>query len=85
MATRRIWRLRLMARAVCKQLLYCGGANPGGGPFRYVPFGAVVEEDRRFGDYTIPSRLRVGWYIGTDRFEREGEFFRVTVDDAAYR
>lgn len=59
--------------------------NPGGGPFRYVAFGAMVDEERRFGGYTIPSRLRVGWYIGTDRFEREGEFFRVTVDSATYR
>ncbi|HLW46515.1 MAG TPA: DUF6544 family protein [bacterium] len=59
--------------------------NPGGGPFRYVDFGAVAEDERRFGGYTVPSRLRVGWYIGTDRFEPAGEFFRVTIDDAMYR
>lgn len=59
--------------------------NPGGGQYQYVPFGAVVEDERRFAGYTIPSRLRVGWYVGTERFERQGEFFRVTVDGATYR
>ncbi len=50
-----------------------------------MDFGGVAEEERRFGGYTIPTRLRVGWYVGTDRFEPAGEFFRVTIDDAAYR
>ena len=59
--------------------------NPGGGAFRYEDFGGVVEAERTFSGYTIPARLRVGWYYGTDRFEPEGEFFRVTVDDAEYR
>lgn len=59
--------------------------NPGGTAFRYVDFGGVVEEESRFGAYTIPTRLRVGYYVGTDRFEPDGEFFRVTIDDAAYR
>ncbi len=59
--------------------------NPGGGAFHYVDFGRVAEEEGRFGGYTIPTRLRVGWYVGTDRFEPDGEFFRVTIDDAAYR
>ncbi|EAW36229.1 hypothetical protein [Lyngbya sp. PCC 8106] len=31
------------------------------------------------------ARLMIGWYFGGDRFEEEGEFFRVTVDDAIYR
>jgi len=59
--------------------------NPGGAAFQYVDFGGVAEEEGRFGGYTIPTRLRVGWYVGTDRFEADGEFFRVTIDDAAYR
>lgn len=58
--------------------------NPGGGPFRAVDFGEIVDDERTFGGYTIPSRLRIGWYIGTDRFEREEEFFRVTIDNAEY-
>lgn len=59
--------------------------NPEGGSFRYVSFGAIIEEERRFGGYMIPSRLRVGWYFGTERFESDGEFFRATVDEAMYR
>lgn len=59
--------------------------NPDGGRFRSLPFGAVVEDEATFGGYTILTRMRVGWHIATDRFEPEGEFFRVTVDDASYR
>ena len=59
--------------------------NPDGGAWRAVPCGAVVEDERRFGDYTLPSRLRVGWHCGSDRFEKDGEFFRVTIDAAEFR
>ncbi len=40
--------------------------NPGGTEFRYVDFGGVVGEESRFGAYTIPTRLRVG-YLRRDR------------------
>jgi len=59
--------------------------NPDGAEHRYVDFGAIVEEEGTFGGYTIPTRLRVGWYFGSDRFESEGEFFRATIDHAIYR
>lgn len=59
--------------------------NPGGREFSLVPFGAMIEAERAFGGYTIPSRLRVGWYFGTERFESEGEFFRCSIDEAVYR
>lgn len=59
--------------------------NPGGGKFRYVDFGGIVEEEKTFSGYTIPARLRIGWYFGTDRFEPDGEFFRCTIDRAEYR
>jgi hypothetical protein len=59
--------------------------NPEGKDFHLADFGGAVEEERTFGGYTIPSRLRIGWYFGSDRFESEGEFFRVTVDEATYR
>jgi hypothetical protein len=58
--------------------------NPGGEPFGYHPFGAVVEEEREFGGYTIPSRLRLGWHFGASIWE-DGEFFRMTVDEASFR
>jgi hypothetical protein len=59
--------------------------NPDGAEFRNMDFGGILEEDRTFCGYTIPTRLRIGWYFGTERFESEGEFFRATLDDAIYR
>lgn len=59
--------------------------NPGGGAFRAASFGGVVEEEACFHGCTLPSRLLVGWHWGTDRFEDEGAFFRVTVDEAEFR
>ncbi|HLO98824.1 MAG TPA: DUF6544 family protein [Fimbriimonas sp.] len=58
--------------------------NPGGGAFRLEPFGAIIEQETTFGDYTIPSKLRVGWGFGTSEFE-EGEFFRCTITSAEFR
>jgi hypothetical protein len=58
--------------------------NPGGAPYAYHPFGGVVEEQRTFGGYTIPSKLRVGWHFGAPLWN-EGEFFRMTVDEAVFR
>jgi len=58
--------------------------NPGGGPFAYLPFGALVEAEACFDGFTLPSRLRAGWHCGTDRFA-QGEFFRVTLDAARFR
>jgi hypothetical protein len=59
--------------------------NPEGAEHHYVDFGAIVEEEGTFCGYTIPTRLRVGWYFGTERFESEGEFFCATINDAIYR
>jgi hypothetical protein len=59
--------------------------NPGGLEFGYYKCGGLVEEEKTFGGYTIPARMRVGWHFGTELFDSEGEFFRVTIDDAVYR
>ncbi|WP_239112358.1 DUF6920 family protein [Halomicronema sp. CCY15110] len=59
--------------------------NPDGAAHHYVDFGAIVEAEGTFCGYTIPTRLRVGWYFGSERFESEGEFFRATIDQAIYR
>lgn len=50
-----------------------------------MPADASLEEEATFDGYTIPTRVRVGWYFGTDRFEPEGEFFRCTLDAAVFR
>jgi hypothetical protein len=59
--------------------------NPEGAEFHDVDFGAIVDEEGTFSGYTVPTRLRVGWYFGSERFQSEGEFFRATIDDAIYR
>jgi hypothetical protein len=59
--------------------------NPGGVNFDYYNCGGMVQEEGTFAGYTIPTRMRVGWHFGTERFETEGEFFRVLIDDAVYR
>lgn len=59
--------------------------NPEGHGYEALLFGGMAEEERTFGGFTIPSKLRIGWYFGTDRFEPEGEFFRCIIDEAVYR
>lgn len=53
--------------------------------FHYADFGGSTEADQSFGGFTVPTRYRVGWYYGTDRFVGEGEFFRCTLGDVQYR
>jgi hypothetical protein len=53
------------------------------GTFHYQPFGALIEDEGTFHGYTIPTCLRIGYHVGTDRFEDE-EFIRITVDDATF-
>lgn len=45
--------------------------------FGYLPCGGVVHAERRFGDIVVPSRITVGWRIGTDHFT---PFFRTEID-----
>jgi hypothetical protein len=59
--------------------------DPDGKGYRAVSFGGLVEEEHTFEGYTIPSRLRIGWYFGTESFEAGGEFFRCTIKSAKYR
>jgi hypothetical protein len=59
--------------------------NPEASEFRYVNFGGLLEREENFGGYTIPTGLRLGWHFGSKKFEPEGEFFRATIDSAAYR
>ena len=55
------------------------------GTFGYRPFGGYVSEDKNFGGITLPTRYRIGWDFGTDKFESEGEFFRCTLLTVVYR
>ncbi|HLM74104.1 MAG TPA: DUF6544 family protein, partial [Polyangiaceae bacterium] len=59
--------------------------DPDGRGFRALPFGGVVEGERTFEGFTIPTKLRVGWHFGSERFESEGEFFRCEIEKATFR
>jgi hypothetical protein len=39
------------------------------GSYQHIPYGITAEGERTFGGYTVPSRLAVGWWHGTDRYE----------------
>jgi hypothetical protein len=58
-------------------------ARPSGKPWGYNPFGGSLDDDRNFGSFTIPTKMRVGYWFGTDRWP-EGEFLRAQITDAAY-
>ena len=59
--------------------------SPGGGAFTEADFGGSFSAERTFGGYTIPTKMRMGWYFGSGRFEMEGEFFRAEIREASFR
>jgi hypothetical protein len=52
--------------------------NPSGAPYGRHPFGVAIEAEETFEGVTIGSRLRAGWFWGTDR-QNDGEFFRAEI------
>ena len=49
-----------------------------------IPYGFAVEEERTFEGYTIPTRVRGGWWYGTERYDvADASLFRVV--DARFR
>ena len=52
-------------------------------PWGRYPFGGIVDNEATFNGITIPSRLRVGYWIGTEQWAK-GEFFRCQITDAVF-
>ncbi|MEA5625020.1 DUF6920 family protein [Nostoc sp. UHCC 0251] len=52
------------------------------GSYTYIPFGGEYQEEKTFRGFTIPSQMRAGWWLGTDRYS---EFFRATIEQAEFR
>jgi hypothetical protein len=77
--------LTLDAQGAIRQAAIQRWGNPEGGDYHYDTFGVIAEASSTFEGYTIPTQIRAGWFLGTDRFEAEGEFFRCTIDRACYR
>jgi hypothetical protein len=51
------------------------------GRFTLIPFGADCSGESTFGGYTVPSRLRVSWWYGTDH---AFDFFHAEVAQATF-
>jgi hypothetical protein len=49
------------------------------GSFDYLPFGADVYEEQRFGELVLPRRFVAGWGYGTDKYI---PFFNATITTA---
>jgi hypothetical protein len=56
-----------------------------GGTYHYVDFGGAMTDEVAFGGVTLPTRYRIGWFFGSERFEKDGEFFRCTLDRVEHR
>jgi hypothetical protein len=52
------------------------------GSWAYIPFGAEVQAEQKFGGFTISSQMSVGWWFGTERYL---EFFRATIEKAEFQ
>ncbi len=46
-------------------------------------FGVMCEAETTFGGYTVPSTMRAGWWLGTERWA-QGEFFRCRIEHAEF-
>lgn len=68
-----------------KSIQFQRWGDPGGGPFREETFGGDVRRVGSFQGLTIPTEMSLGWFYGKDRYEKEGEFFRVKLDSVEYR
>ncbi|WOD39632.1 DUF6920 family protein [Nodosilinea sp. E11] len=76
--------LTLNVQGAIQQVALQRWGQPEGDDYHYGTFGVIAEASSTFDGYTIPTRIRAGWFFGTDRFEREGEFFRCTIDRARF-
>ena len=77
-------RLRVDPSGRLEQFWLQRWGNPDGEGYGRYPFGGRVEAEQAFDGVTIASKVRAGWWWGTDR-QDEGEFFSATITDATFR
>ncbi|WP_222108060.1 DUF6544 family protein [[Actinomadura] parvosata] len=58
--------------------------NPDKGTFGRHTFGIECAGEATFDGFTIPSRVRGGWWPGSERWD-QGEFIRFDVQEAQFR
>lgn len=72
-------RLEIDARGRVRTAIADRWGNAGQDHYGYIPCGGIMEAEHSFGDLTLPSRVTVGWWFGTPRYE---PFFRAEILDA---
>lgn len=72
--------LRIDERGAVRTVHALRWGNAGQKQFGYIPCGAQLEAERRFGDLVVPSSLTVGWWFGTPRY---APFFRAEIHELA--
>jgi hypothetical protein len=71
--------LRLTETGAVRSVSLLRWGKVGQKAFGYIPFGAIVHAERRFGDLTLPSEIEVGWWFGTPRYK---PFFEASLLEA---
>jgi hypothetical protein len=73
-------RLEIDERGAVRSVSVLRWGNTGQAEFGYIPCGCHVHAERTFGGLTVPSRVSVGWWFGTPRYE---PFFEAEIADLA--
>jgi hypothetical protein len=68
--------LRISKTGAVRSISIMRWGNVGQKEFGYIPFGGDVHAERRFDSLVLPSRVTVGWWYGTPRYE---PFFEATI------
>jgi hypothetical protein len=61
--------LRIDERGALRSVSMLRWGNVGRPEYGYIPFGAEIHAEQRFGALTLPSRVTVGWEFGTPAFK----------------
>jgi GNAT superfamily N-acetyltransferase len=69
-------RIRIDAAGAVRSVTTMRWGKVGRTGFGYIPFGADVHAERRFGSLVLPSDITVGWWHGTTRFK---PFFQTRI------
>jgi hypothetical protein len=78
--TRLVYVVASNGRLIDSTLPRFGNQTPGQ-HYEYIPFGGPMDAEETFGGYTIPTRIRMGWWYGTEQYEEE---FRFQVTAATF-
>lgn len=68
--------LRIDAQGALRSVSLLRWGNVGRPEYGYIPFGAEIHAESRYGEQTLPSRVTVGWEFGTPSFK---PFYEATI------